>query len=105
MEMTIIVYAFADLIGEPRADGVDPQRLGAGDLTHHVDIVHSAVDNWTYRLHQALMDGPLAARRLLVQVHAHYQRLTQDLTDLDEFRPGRMHPQNITDRNLQALGL
>src|ERR1700677_2878984 len=105
MEMTVIVCALADLVGEPRADGVDPQRLGARDLAHHVDIVHSTVDDWTYRLHQALVDLPLLAGRLLVQVHAHYQRLAQGLADLDEFRPGRMHPENIADRNFQVLRL
>ena len=83
-----------------RADAVDAHRLGAGHLAHHVDIVDAAIDDRRQRLHQVLVPGPGVADRLLVQVHAHDERLAQTLRELDKLHPGGMDTQDVADDEL-----
>ena len=59
------------------ADAVHAHRLGAGELAHHVDIVHAAIDDRDQRVDQVLVPAPRRAARLLVQVQPHDQRLAE----------------------------
>ena len=97
MQMAVIDHRLCDLAGEPGADGVHGDRLRPRDLAHRVDIMDAAVDDRRGRAHERLMHAPERARRLLVQVHAHDERLAKGAADLDEARPRRMDAQDIAD--------
>jgi hypothetical protein len=65
--------------------------------------VHAAVDDRRHRVHQRLVRAPVLAAALLVQVHAHDQRLAERLRDLDELLPRRVHAQDVADDDLAAV--
>jgi hypothetical protein len=51
------------------------------------------------------MGVPHVAVALLVEVHAHDERLAERLHGLDELRPGGVMPQDVTDDDLALHGL
>ena len=85
------------------ADAVHAHRLGAGQLAHHVDIVHAAIDDRDQAVDQVLVPAPGRAVALLVEVEAHHQRLAERLAELDELDPARMHAQDVAQHQLLVL--
>ena len=102
LQLAVVVHARHELVGEPGPDRRHPHRLGAGHLAHHVDVVHAAVDDRRHRVHQGLVGLPHLARRLLVEVHPHHQRLAERAGGLDEPLPGGMDPEDVADHELLA---
>jgi hypothetical protein len=76
-----------DLVGQPRADGVNFNRFGRRHLAHHVDIMDPAIDERRKAGHQALVPFPRRAIRLLVEVHPEHQRRSEFARNLDELDP------------------
>ena len=105
VQVAIVVHPGVDFRGEPGAHRMHADGLRARHLAHHVHIMHAAIDDGADRIHQVPVHLPLRAGGLLVEVHAHDQRLSQRSSHLHELHPGRMNPQDIADHQLQALGL
>ena len=87
VQVAVIHHRRRDFIGEPRADRVNGDRLRPRHLAHDVDIMHAAVHDRRSRAHEVLVHLPERARRLLIEVHAHHERLAERAADLDEARP------------------
>ena len=94
-----------DLVGQPQPHAAHLDRLGVGDLAHHVDIVHAAIDDRRGRLHQLLVRLPGRAAGLLVEVHAEDVGAAELARFRDQPHPGRMVAQDIADHQFPAIGL
>ena len=55
-------------------------------------------------LHQVLVPGPGRARGLLVQVHAHDERLAERAAELDQLGPGGMDAEDVAEDELAVRG-
>ena len=87
VEVAVVVHRRRDLVGEPGADRVHGDGSRARHLAHDVDVVDAAIDDRRGRPHEILVHLPERAGRLLVEVHAHHQRLAERPANLDEARP------------------
>ena len=77
LQLSVIVITGRDIFGEPGADGADLYRPGSRHLAHYIDIMHAAIHYRAETFHEIAMHRPHPAMALLVQVHAHHQRLAQ----------------------------
>ena len=79
--------------------------LGIGDLAHHIDIMHPAVDDRRRGLHQRLMNLPSRAIRLLVQVQTEDIRPAKRPRFGNQGLPAWMVAQDIAHDQLLTIGL
>ena len=100
MEVAVVLHL--GLVCKLGADAVHADRLGAGHLAHDIHIVDPAIDERRQRVHQIAVPGPGGTPALLVEIHAHDQRLSERACALDEFLPGGMHAQDVTDHEFLA---
>ena len=105
LQVAVIDLPRRHVLGEAGADAGDAHRPAAGHETHHVDVMDPAVDDGAAGLQEGLMGLPHVAIALLIQVHAHDQRLAQRLHGPDELRPGRVVAEDIADDDLALRGL
>ena len=105
MQVAVVVHVLVNFVRQPRANRMDADWLGTRHLAHDIDIVHAAIDDRRDRIHQLLMNGPLGAGRLLIEIHPHNQRFTEGLADFDKLYPRRMNPQDITNHQFLAGNL
>ena len=77
-------------------------RLRAGHLAHDVHVVDPAIDDRRQRVHQVAVPVPGRPPALLIEVHAHDQRLAEGAGALDELLPGWVHAQDVADDQLLA---
>ena len=102
LEVPVIVHVLRDLVAQPQAHAADLHRHGVGDLAHHVDVVHAAVDNRRGSPHQRLVRLPGRAGALLVEVEAEDVGPPEGARLGDQPLPGRVVAQDVADDDLAA---
>jgi hypothetical protein len=101
VQMAVVAdFHFAAQMG---ADTMHADWLCARHLAHQIDVVHAAIDDRRQRLHEVLVPIPGRAATLLVEIHAHGERLAQSAGNLDELVPRWVDAQDAADHQL-ALG-
>ena len=107
LEMAVVNLAHRHIFGEAGADTGDAHGATAGHEAHHIDIVDAAVDDRAAGLQERLVRLPHVTIALLVEVHAHDERLAKRLHGLDKLGPGRVVTEDIADDDLTLhfLGL
>ena len=102
-DVEVAVVRLGRIGPERGADAVHANRLGAGELAHHVDVVDAAIDDRDQRVDQVLVPHPGRAVALLVEVEAHHQRLAERLAELDELHPRGVDAKDVAEHELAVV--
>ncbi len=62
LQVAIVVHPRLEFFGQPCPNRAHSHGLGLRHQTHHIDIVHAAVNNWRHRSHELLVRLPHGAR-------------------------------------------
>ena len=98
--MAIVDLTGGHIFGQAGADARDAHGAATGHEAHHVDIMDAAVDDGATGLEERLMRLPHVTIALLIEVHAHDERLAERLHSLDELGPGRVVTEDVADNDL-----
>jgi hypothetical protein len=103
LQLAVVVHAGLQLVGQPRLDRRSraPACCASSGTSRRRSARRSRRSATSSP--SAPCASPVLAAALLVEVHAHDQRLAERLRHLDELLPRRVHAQDVADDDLALV--